>query len=465
MADTSSVYSKYPWVVALALLGGLIGLSASVKPTLTVVLASAVVAGILVLVRPAAGVMLLVFTIPVTKYLQEMVPTMGEYHINLDTVLLLVTLLSLVMRWRTYALDLREIGRLAAPWLALVFVHVVWSVIQYVRFWQVSEFLRACYDLAKFTEYSAFFLITYMAVRSEKETRAVSAAFLIGFVPVGLYGILQYMAMNHGVNPFPAVIHTQGSISLTRVYSTLINLGPNYYGMYLSVVLAVLSSVLVQSRSRALRVALVLEVVLLLANLYFTESRGSIVAALAGVLAVAAVQKRYGLVLLGIAVGALSVPSLIQQRFVLNGSQIELDYSALERLALVKAALVEFYQHSILGLGFNGFTQVSRAYVGRAIVVHNQYLSTLAEFGLLGSALFLASASRMVCLALRDSWRLLFRENDKSVARATLISCVGALVAFLVGNLTGNLLYYPEIIGPLAVLFGLACRGGAQATV
>ncbi len=106
------------------------------------------------------------------------------------------------------------------------------------------------------------------------------------------------------------------------------------------------------------------------------------------------------------------------------------------RAYLNEIALTMAKAEPVLGIGLNTFVPAMRAYDTRNVYayfpepVHNIFLLTVAETGIVGLALYLAS----IILAVRIAWSLI-RQSDKKIS-AIAIGLVGAIVSLIVSNLT-----------------------------
>lgn len=447
---------------------------------------SVVSAAVLTIRRPALGIAFLVGSMPVAKFLMVVVPSFNRYHINFDTLFLGLTVLVVLLQ-RRLRLEDRLSKRMLVAWSALLGIHIIWIAVQYLTFRDVDAVREAIYLLVKFAEYGSLFLLVPMTIRQDTDLRFVMGSYVVGFAPLGVYGVLQYMAQHQvNVNLLSGMIITNGGLSNLRAFSTMVNLGPNFYGFYLSTVLVVMIACLSFDISRAWRTVLVSLGVLGLVNLYLTESRGALLAAVVGVFAMFAMwlmERNRGISLRTGVILLLPVPFLTLQRYLDPASKFgrsadtasgtssvtptvpaahpgttsaPVDFSVSERLVLLRAALDQFAHHPLLGMGFNGFSLTTMELVHYSTVVHNQYVSTLVEFGLIGFLLFATAGGLLVYPLLRSALNLLRAGGTTAVQRGVVAAFLGATAAFLVANLTANALYFPEVLGPMAVLAGMA---------
>jgi hypothetical protein len=202
-----------------------------------------------------------------------------------------------------------------------------------------------------------------------------------------------------------------------------------------------------------------LRLLILVASVVATLSRGVVITAALLALAAAAVRwaprlaaRRLAWILAPVLLATLLPPLLGQ------GAQVLLDRSSLERLSTHRRGLAIFVDHALTGVGFGTIEFLAPEYAWKfpnyadlsLLVVHNIYLLVLASTGLLGSLLFFGF--------LRD----LLRGTGAALSRATgpgerplLIQAVLAVVAVL-----GFWLNTPAYNVSFA-WFGLALAGAA----
>lgn len=285
-------------------------------------------------------------------------------------------------------------------------------------------------------------LVIVTSIESRGAMQWVGVAFVIGAVLSVLYGL---------------VGGTSGAeASNAAAYGGNLRLGgatgdPNYLaaGVVAAMVLGgvlVMSVREVRQRTRPLALVVLMACLILLTiGLVLTESRGGLVAALAGV-AVAFVafpgQRRWVLgivlILVGIsAVGfALSPTALNRVTSTGNGSG---------RTDLWTVALRAIKAHPLAGVGDANFPVIEANYtrapgtltdaefvVQQPSVVHDTYLQLMAEEGIVGLALFAAIAGASLRAAMLAAKRFAAR-GDRAMELFSRGAAV-ALVAFLVAS-------------------------------
>jgi hypothetical protein len=198
---------------------------------------------------------------------------------------------------------------------------------------------------------------------------------------------------------------------------------------------------------------------LLLAALLMTVSRSSVLALLAGVAVVVAVRGVDRRLARALAGGALVLvpflPTLV--RFAASFDKLRLDESAMLRLVSWIRALTVFADNVWLGVGFNTYGFVQRAYGFEAA-------TTESGFALDGGLLFVGVMTGVVGVALyawmigavvrrcRALWRDVSLPAD---ARGLALGTAAGTVAILVHSVFVNSLLLPLIAEALWLLWGL----------
>jgi O-antigen ligase len=197
----------------------------------------------------------------------------------------------------------------------------------------------------------------------------------------------------------------------------------------------------------------------LVAALLMTASRSSLLAMLVGglvVLAARGVSRR--MIRVGLAVlllVAVSLPQLI--RFAASFNKLEIDASALARVVVWGRGLTVFADHPIIGIGFNTWGYVQEWYGWERIGVASYSIEGGLLFvavmsGLLGLAIYLGMLWTVVARS-RRLWRNPGATPD---ARALGAATAASVIAMLVHSMFSNSLFFPFILVPLWMLWGLA---------
>ncbi len=174
---------------------------------------------------------------------------------------------------------------------------------------------------------------------------------------------------------------------------------PNYLGFFVAAALVATIGAIAHTSSRYAKVVLVGVGLLFVVALLESQSRGAMIAAFAGALAVVWLRRRpLAVVMAGLGVvGALLIyPAFVEWRLTndmgmaSDAGYVQLSESDQARLGGARAAPALFLAEPVFGVGFGQFSKKSVEIGGQKeeIVAHNWYLSVLAEQGSIGALLW-----------------------------------------------------------------------------
>jgi O-antigen ligase len=226
----------------------------------------------------------------------------------------------------------------------------------------------------------------------------------------------------------------------------------NYFGFFAAQSLTLLVALLPRARPAG-RLLIGAAVVIVATGLLLSFSRGALLGAGTGLLALVALRRpRLALALVVGAVLAVLVlyPVFLAFRLEISSGSADLkayiDQQRSEhwREGALGAGIQMFLSAPILGLGFGMFQFLSPPYIGYspATYSHDQWLDLLAEQGLVGVAFMLAIVASVV-IALRRSTHPL---RDAALAM---------LIAYAVESLFINSLTSVQISGPLFLVLAV----------
>ena len=317
------------------------------------------------------------------------------------------------------------------------------------------------FSLAYLARWFAYFGIYLVAINTlqESDVPAVWRALETAILVFAAFGIVQSLFLPG----FAQIVQPQGGwdVQGRRLVSTFLD--PNMAGALIVIGLLVVAARLSAGVAVPRWKPLVLITALLL-----TLSRGSIVAFAAGglvILAARGVSRR--LLRLAAAVVLLSlpfVPALLALARSFN--KLRIDASALARVTLWLRGVAVFADNPVLGVGFNTYGFVQRAY--------GWDLRNTPRFGIDGGLLFIAVMTGLVGLALYLGMvglvvrrcRRIWRDTARSAEdRGLAIGVAAATAAILVHSLFVNSLLLPLIMEPLWILWALTfvMRGPTRA--
>ena len=321
------------------------------------------------------------------------------------------------------------------------------------------------------TKVNIVFLLLYAAATfgpklTPRRQKLLIWALLLPAAITGAIGLLQLYVLPHDflthwgfgygtdqIRPFELIQNS----SILRVQSIMF--GPNQYGSYLALPLILALWLAATKRPARTRVAAAALAAVLLINLYGTQSRGSWIGALAGILALVwlLVHGRGRWALLGLAgaaalVLAISLPHLsnshwaYQLRHNTPGDSVSAsDSTDSLHYQRLKEGIAKVARHP-LGEGLTASGRASDL-TGQSFYTENFYLQIADQVGLEGLALFLA-------VILVAGWRL--AGNGSGLALPLLASLIGLSVM--------NLFSHTWSDGATALLWwgsaGLVLAGG-----
>ena len=288
-------------------------------------------------------------------------------------------------------------------------------------------------SLARFSSYLAFFFAVAGWLETREQIGTVIKIVLFSGILVALFGFFQvwqkgYTDLYYYLYP----LQEEGLEEWNgRITSFLFHF--NSLAGYLNLLLPLSLAVMVLSRERWLRYAAIACHGMGLAALYFTGSRGGLIAYLAMVLVSLYFLKprlvALSQLLLAFALAAAIVLSL--QPEILRESRLqEVDeFTSASRLALWSAAGAMFLQHPVMGVGYGNYRSLYNDYIPGAtpnqLDAHNLYLQFLGETGVIGFLIFAAMVVGLAIVAIR------LARNAVSLYRLVGIAMGGALVTTL----------------------------------
>ena len=338
----------------------------------------------------------------------------------------------------------------------------------------------------------SYFLVTNV-IRTKAEVRRATWVVLWGLGVLGGLSLIQSLS-HHYFSTFFGFAHTSDDFFYGQVTSPRFQgpIGdPNYFAEILVIGVPLGLSLAASSRAWKRAAALVLTG-LCLAGIVLTYSRGAVVAlafVLIGMVALRVVRARFLLLaIVGLSIAIASIPSYrarvsslgaVQGASAQQGSSsASSDQSVRERSTELRAALLAFSDHPVLGVGPSAFPLVYQHYAlqtGGEVhsrikygplkgtiperQAHDLFLSVATDGGIVGLTVFVA----MIIAA----WRSLLRgrrlaRKHMDMAGAALVSgYVVAMVGFLTAGLFLSLAYerYYWLLLALATAAGRSVVG------
>ena len=339
------------------------------------------------------------------------------------------------------ALGLWAVRLWVAKEFALLWPPVAWAVAAFValalvRYWQADIEFVAREELIRIVVYAALFLVVVNNLhRAEGPQGIVLALILVG---VGLSFYAGYQFLQGGRTVWHFVRPEQ---YLKRGSGTFIN--PNHLAGFLELILPLALAFTLMSRlGHAVRVVTGYGALVIVAGIGFTVSRGGWIAMVLGVLLFFVVLARrrgyriaavsfFGLVA-GVAVFLVANTQYSQRRFeqMVSGGRID-DV----RFQLWKPTVQMWRDHFWWGVGpahfDHRFTEYRPAFIPwQPDRAHNDYLNTLADWGVVGAALAVVFWLLLFAGA-AHAWRFVQRGRGDAGAQH------GTRSALLLGSVVG----------------------------
>jgi O-antigen ligase len=406
-------------------------------------LGAAAMCGLLMAVRPAAGVgfALALGLIPLAFYnlplaLALIAPIAFIRHLPAMWVGPTFVFLLVLMAWLgtlaardsiTAARLARWRGvRLAAITLAWLALTIAW----------VADGPAATQELIAWCVAFLLGLIYFTTLVTERHLRLVVGGFVFGAVLAVSIGLAS-TGLRPASSALETATYTQGRLQAGG--------DPNYLAAGLVPAIVLAGGLIASTRSLLVRWALTFAAVVITVGLAATQSRGGLLAAVAAAVVALLVMRRHRLhvsAAMAIAVG------LIGFWFAISPGAFErvtnADGGGNGRADVWRVAWRVFEEHPFRGVGLGGFREASAAHVlqpgqlsavelivDRPHVVHNTYLQLLAETGIIGLVLYLAA----LLAFLGASWqaaRLFDARGDPglaTLARSLFVAQVSVAVA------------------------------------
>jgi putative inorganic carbon (hco3(-)) transporter len=296
----------------------------------------------------------------------------------------------------------------------------------------------AARSLARWFSYLALFYAASGRLESKEQMQTVIKVILCSGMLVALFGLYQVLAK--GYSDLYYYLYPLQEDSLEdwngRITSFLFHF--NSLAGYLNLVLALSLAAMVLAKELWVRGAALACHGMALAALYFTGSRGGLIAYAAMLLASMYFLKPRRTAFLrvlsamAVAWALVAVLQLLPSRIEVEGEsrfqQVD-EFTSISRLALWNAAGAMFVQHPVLGVGYGNYRSLYSDYIPGAapneLDAHNMYLQMLSETGVIG---FLAFSVLLVGLAIAA---IKAARNPDPLYRLAGIAMGGALVATL----------------------------------
>jgi putative inorganic carbon (hco3(-)) transporter len=235
-------------------------------------------------------------------------------------------------------------------------------------------------------------------------------------------------------------------------------LGPNHFGAFLAYAGSFFLGLLMFDKHKKRRILYIAAVCCAVYPLFSTYSRGAWVACVAALLIFGLLKAR--IILVGVAAMVVSwqaiLPPTVVERITMTETEDgEIEESAAIRLLLWERAEKLFQDNPAFGIGYQGFSRTVE--IGGLTNVHNFYMQTAADQGVIGLLFFAAVLLRCAFGAFG-----LFLNGNTDFRRGLGLGLLGAVTTMAVSNVFGDRWSYFSVCAWFWVLWGVADRAAVE---
>lgn len=396
----------------------------------------------LVLLSPAFGVFIVIFSAPI-------LPTMALAAFSV------LTAFSFGLRLLfDKNLELRPVP-LAGYILVFAFTMVLGTLNSFT-------FIKSAQILFLHLAFMLFYFVAFQILDSPKKWHAAMTGFLLVSGLVALYGIYQNFA---GVSSTASWVDEEMFQNIkVRVYSTFDN--PNVLGEYLVLMIPLALAVIWRKETYGQKTLYTALLAALGLCLIFTWSRGAWLGIFfAAALFLLIMDKRWWLLAV---VGLFLVPmflgsgSAIAQRLLSIGNTA--DTSTAYRVSIWQASLSMLRDFGLAGIGQGSeafamiYPKYALAGANYALHAHNLFLQLWIETGLCGLLSFLA----LIIAFMKQSISLVCYRGRTTVLGAASIAFATGIAGFLLQGLTDNVWYNYKMVLLFWIVLAFASAAAVQ---
>lgn len=295
--------------------------------------------------------------------------------------------------------------------------------------------------------YAAYFAAKYVIDGRLNLIRLVFGLFLVLNIYYGVVAVAEHFKFSPLIWPKAVLDPTIYRQWPGRSHGVFLQ--PAVYGIVMGMLLPIQIYHLRIARNVLVKLLLYASIPVVVIGLYFTYTRGSWLAGIFGLLAMAAVGWRRYLPLVGriLIVGALLLAAgvISFKQDALFMERLGTERTITGRLGTLGRAYRIFLDHPVFGCGYFRFNEVKYDYADTIEVpffgvvrrghdihstIHDMYLGTLAEEGLVGAALQLMIYLQIFFIFRR---RYLLRHRGDPFARDMMPVLAGLMIGYLVG--------------------------------
>lgn len=423
----------------------------------------ALLGGVAVLVLflryPRVGLYLLIFNLPLNRY----IPLFGvggeSFSISVNEVLMLFLLLSLGIKKLSQGRLTVPNSKLNRPILLLVSFTAI-SLVKAFGELALADYAKCWLFFFLWAEYFLIIFLILDLIRNDKQIKLILGLLILAAMITVVSAIYQQLT---GAITIARALITESGKAYYRTASTF-GFFSNDYGAYLLVILSIMLNLFLSGSKQLKRISLICILPTFYA-FFYTFSRGGLVALVVMLIFLLILRKnqRKRLLIMSLAFGIIAAviftPVFLrwsQQTYLVKGGQFYFKKNISERLAQWDASLDQFKQHPLLGKGFHTyhFRELNfRSQYGLVDYIqhgHNIYLRLLIESGVLGFIPFLV----LIVIIYKHAFRILKKPVSEELRWLAYVTLT-ALTGFLVGSMMESLFTVGRVTGPLFALIGL----------
>jgi len=331
-------------------------------------------------------------------------------------------------------------------WAYLFYVYLqVWNTT--LRYGLPLPFSTSNAVLVDFKNYAEMIILYFIAFHSARDEKTQRQLLTICMVAYFLIVLREARSFEQTSSDFSYDSRAAGPF-------WIVGLGANQFAAFVIHFGAIALALSFYLENKKERWFLLATSIIAVKPLFFAYSRGAYLAALVVLLFFGILKKRSLLVLLlvvGIAWQTLLPPSVVSRINTTQNTDGQLESSAAERLVLWDKALQLYSDSPVIGSGLNSFGVSHIA--GTWTSVHNLYLQTLAEQGIVGLAFLVAVILSAVATGVR-----LFVKGKTPLEKGLGLGFFGCVLAIIVTNIFGDRWTYYSTGALFWIFWGIADR-------
>ena len=249
------------------------------------------------------------------------------------------------------------------------------------------NFPKALMVMAVFLVFMGIFFVARDVIDTDEKLNLVLLVMIGTGVWIALYAIFQYIT---GVEMDKAWVDAESFDIQTRAYATFSN--PNVLGEYLIIIGSLAAGMIWKTRRWTWKIFYAGCFAVLCVGLLATNSRGAMLGLIlaAGLFVLLAEKRLIPLGIAGLAAMPFVLPASLWSRLI---SSITMsDSSSLYRMSIYKAGMDMIDHYSLTGIGMDAFNEIYPLFsyeAANAYHVHNLFLQTFIELGIVGFAILI----------------------------------------------------------------------------